>query len=456
MKPVIRPLLALGSFLFAIHAPHTALTASQSPPWQEILGPSQTELPSSGDLAVVWRNNLYKALEEAKRTGQPLFVTFRCLPCKQCADFDKEVLEGGPELDPLLRRFITVRLTNAEHLDFRIFPVEGYQDLDLSWWGWFLSPQARVYGVFGGKDHVSEHARISKQALIHTLWRVLRHHYDPRRKEWNIDGPMPDLSSRPVMAFHLPGWKSWEARASKREKLTCLHCHQLADVLRQPAIDAKTFDKQRDVEVWPLPENVGIELDRDHGLRINRVEPGSSAAQAGMRAGDELGAAGGRRLFGQADFRGVLHRGPRDAGEMEVVWLRDGKVISGALVVAPGWRKTVLDWRMSISQGFIGAAPGFFPLALHEQRRQRLGIPAGKMAIEPYMGPQTSSAAYKAGIRQNHAITAVNGQNPDLSGRAFLVWFRQQFEPGNEVTFDLRDEQGKNRQITYTLSPDDG
>jgi len=165
-----------------------------------------------------------------------------------------------------------------------------------------------------------------------------------------------------VMAFQLPGWKSWQAERSGHEKMTCLHCHQLNDVLRQPAIDAKTFDKRRDVEVWPLPENVGITLDRDDGLLVKAVEPNSAAARAGIRAGDHLGAAGGRRLFGQADFRGVLHRGPRDAGRIELVWLRDGKSHEGALEVGPGWRKTVIDWRMSLAEGNIGASPGFFPL----------------------------------------------------------------------------------------------
>src|SRR5689334_22359192 len=80
--------------------------------WQEILGPAQGEVPLP-EAPVVWRKDLDKALAEARQSNRPLFVTMRCLPCKQCAAFDKEVLEGGPELNPLLARFVTVRLTNA-------------------------------------------------------------------------------------------------------------------------------------------------------------------------------------------------------------------------------------------------------------------------------------------------------------------------------------------------------
>src|SRR5262245_1638216 len=126
-----------------------------TPSWSEILGPSQGKLPAAGSWKVTWRTNLAQALAEAGQANRQMFVTFRCLPCRQCSAFDKEVLEGGLELDPLLNQFITVRLTDASNIDLRIFPVEGFVDLDLSWWGWFLSPEGQVYGVFGGRDHVS-------------------------------------------------------------------------------------------------------------------------------------------------------------------------------------------------------------------------------------------------------------------------------------------------------------
>jgi hypothetical protein len=273
-----------------------------TPRWSEILGPAKGTIPPAPSFKVEWRSDLPSALAEAKQKQRPLFVTLRCLPCKQCAEFDKEVLDGGSGLDPLLAQFITVRLTNAAAIDLRIFPVEGFQDLDLSWWGWFLSPDAQVYAVFGGKDHISEKTRISKDALIATVWRVLKHHYDPRRKEWDLDGAVPDLS-RPVSSLAtLPGWASWDGRRSKKEKQGCVHCHDVNDILRQPAVDAHTFDKKRDVNVWPFPENIGIELARDHGLRVKTVQSNSAAATAGIQPGDELGAPAGESFSARPTF----------------------------------------------------------------------------------------------------------------------------------------------------------
>src|SRR5438132_377239 len=124
----------------------TALAAAN---WDEVLGPSQGKLPEPLP-DIIWRTDLQKALAESQQTNRPLFVTLRCLPCKQCSAFDKDVLEGGPLLAPLLSQFITVRLTDAKAIDFRLLPAQTWQDFDISWWGYFLSPQGRIYGIFGG------------------------------------------------------------------------------------------------------------------------------------------------------------------------------------------------------------------------------------------------------------------------------------------------------------------
>lgn len=424
-----------------------------TPPWKEILGPQQGKVPASASTTVKWRSDLSGAMVEARQKNQPLFVTFRCLPCKQCADFDKEVLEGGQDLDPVLTQFITVRLTDAAAIDIGIFPIEGFADMDLSWWGWFLSPEGRVYGVFGGRDHVSDTTRISTRALITSLLRVLAHHYDPRRAQWDIDGPAPDLSGERKSPRQLPGYEGWLGQSHESvRKQSCLHCHQVNDILRQPAVAAKTFDKRRDFDVWPLPENVGLVLDRDHGLLVTNVVAGSAADKAGLKTGDVLGAAGGRQCFSQTDFRGVLHRGPRGTGEMEVWWTRGGEAMSGKLAVAEGWRKTILDWRMSFAEGITSTGPGFFPMPV-KSRRERFKIPADKMAVDPYMGSDTNSPAYRAGLRGGHVITAVNGESPNLIAREFLAWFTHKFDPGDQVKLSVLDTKGEPREVNYQIPP---
>jgi hypothetical protein len=440
--------LAIASL--CIFARLTNAASAATPNWSEILTPTKANLPSTpAQQKVLWRTDLKSALAEAAKSNRPLFLTLRCLPCKQCSAFDQDVLEGGDQITPLLQQFITVRLTSASDLDLNLLPIEGFQDLDLSWWGWLLSPDARVYAVFGGRDHVSDETRISVPALANTLRRVLAHHYDPRRPTWNIDGPAPRLDNDPLNPAELPGYRNWLNTAHEEvRKQTCIHCHQVADILRQPAIDANTFDKRRDTQVWPLPENVGITVDRDHGLLVTKVERGSAADTAGVKPADILAMAGGRKLFGQADFRGVLHRAPGTNATLPIAWLRDGKVMTGTLSLKDGWRNTSADWRMSISQGNIGADPTFFPLAASRNERLRAGVGPDAMAVKPYWGDQPILAS-RAGLAKNHIITAVNGKSPDVTGRAFLVWFRMNFDPGDRVTLDVVDPAGTRKQVTY-------
>ena len=393
----------------------------------------------------MWRDELRPALAEARRSGRPLFVTLRCVPCKQCSSFDKDVLEGSKELSPLLARFVTVRLTDAFQLDANVLPFEGYQDTDLSWWAYFVSPEGRVYGIFGGRDEVSDASRISEKALVNSLRRVLDHHSDPRRKAWNIDGKAPDPKAKPKSPAKIEGYKAWVERTPHAASQSCLHCHQVGDIVRQAAIEAGKFDKKLGTTPWPLPENVGLVLDRDDGLLVREVRPKSPAAKAGLRAGDRLAAAGARRLFGQADLRGVLHRSANPSGKLRVHWMRDGERHDAVLELAPGWRRTVLDWRMSISQGNIGASLGFFPL----KGRWRQGDKSG-VAIRPFFGRSKTSAAYRAGLRAHHLIIALDDKPVTLAGRGFLVRFRLAYDPGDTVTFAVLD-RGKRREIKVKL-----
>ena len=398
-----------------------------------------------GQSNLVWRTDLEKSLFEAKLKNRPLFVTFRCLPCKQCSSFDKGVLEGGPELSPLLKEFVTVRLTDAAQLNSAIFKFEGFQDLDLSWWGYFLSPQGQIYGIFGGKDHISDSTRISIDALKNTMTRVLNYHYQPDRKKWQIDGPVPakDKGKSPK---EYPAYDKWKNHNPWVAKQACIHCHQVNDILRIDKIDLGKFDKKKDLDMWPLPENSGILLDRDHGLKITDFIT-DRPIEHDLKKGDQLIAAGDRLLFSQADYRGVLHRFDNQ-GKLPVWVNRDGEVIKTTLSLKENWKQPLkiehLYWRKSVYDGPISAGPGFFPLKGPKSGK-------GSMSVKPYMGKGANERpVYKAGLRPNHIVIAVNGESPDYFGRDFVGWFKLKFSKGDTVTYTVLE--GKNRkEIKFTL-----
>lgn len=406
--------------------------------WQSVLSESQAEIPSDPGGSIIWRTDFSSALVEAKSTGRPLLVTWRCLPCEQCSEFDEEILDGSAKLNPLLRRFITVRLTDASLLDERYFPYKTHQDLDLSWWAYFLSSNGDLYGVFGGKDHVSENTRISEEAFINNLERILAHHYDPRKDEWDVDLPVGHASITKTGPRDLRGYDLLVAKrpgmeAPHKEHGRCIHCHQVGDMLTIQAVDAGTFQLEQLTQKWPLPENVGILLNRDDGLLVERVTTGSPAERAGIRAGDRLGMADETRLFGQADFRGALHRAEYGKDVINVAWLRGEDILFGEFKVQPGWRETEHWWRKTVYDGVYGPTMGFFPLN---------GPNAGKgrgLSIRPWMGPKASERpVYKTGLRPGMEIIAINDMDKELTTRELITWFRLNHVPGEEVVYTVR------------------
>ena len=417
--------------------------------WREVLGPSHGIIPKPASAPalwrkqVVWREHFGNALREARSKNLPLFVTWRCIPCKQCAEFDKEVLDGSLQLTPLLRQFITVRMTDAAELDEAFFPYREYQDLDLSWWGYFLSPRGRLYGVFGGKDHVSDSTRISEMALVNTLKRVLLHHYDSRRESWNIDGPLPTADASPQGPREEPHFELFEKERPWMSKQNCVHCHQVGDLLHFDSMQEGNFDLKVYTQPWPLPENVGIVVDRDDGLLVTEIKPNSPAHVAGLQIGDRLGMAGKRRLFGQADFRAVLHRASYDADEIPVGWLRGDRSHFSKLKVSSGWRKTDNSWRKTVYQGIYGPQLGFFPNPGPNQGK-------GSLSLRPYMGSgdkRQNNPWYPSGLRPGMEIVEVNGQSSDWNSRQFLTWFRLNHKAGDLVNIRIRDGRVFSRRL---------
>ena len=406
--------------------------------WQEILSPSQGTIPPTPAENVVWRTDFYASLEEAQKSGRPILVTWRCLPCKQCATFDKDVLEGGTELTPLLKQFVTVRMTDAGQLDERYFPFRGYQDLDLSWWGYFLSPEGKLYGVYGGKDHLSDATRISTASFAKTMQRILAHHYDPRLPSWAaIDGTTPDTTQLKHTPRDFDTASNFIGSRPHLQKQECIHCHQVNDLIHFDAQKKGTFDLKQYTQSWPLPENVGIHLDRDDGLFVTKVEPNSPAEKAGLKVGDRLGMASNRKLHSQADFRGALHRAGYDATSIDIAWTRDDEGKLGTLETKANWREGENYWRKSVYEGIIGPHLGFFPLPGPNQGK-------GKLSIRPYMGQGEHRKTNKwndTGLQPNMEIVEINGRSDNWEARQLIAWFRLNHKPGDHIT--LKTKAGK-------------
>ena len=93
-----------------------------------------------------------KAFDEARRTGKPILVVLRCIPCEECVKLDDELIDQDPVIRPLMEQFVCVRQVSTNGLDLSLFQF----DTDQSWAVFLLNADQTIYGRFGTRSHRTE------------------------------------------------------------------------------------------------------------------------------------------------------------------------------------------------------------------------------------------------------------------------------------------------------------
>lgn len=333
-------------------------------------------------------------------------------------------------LDPIIadvaREFVLARQTRMRDVDLDLFEF----DYDLTWMGFFLDPDGRVLGRYGGRDGESPDSRLSLAGLKYAMVRALERHR--ARKPAPLAVP-----SRRRTVEDFSAAKALPPRA-------CVHCHQVYD-LRRESLLAEGKWRKEELWVYPPPENVGLSLLVDQGDLVARVVPGSVAARAGMRKGDRLLTLNDRPVASFADAQHALHRAPAQ-GKINVVWLRDDKEYQAVLALADGWRKTDISWRWSLRG--VDPPPWVQGPDLSAYEKKALGLPPDRLALE--QGQFVSPPARQAGIRQGDVIVGIDGKELSMTARQFGAYVRLNYKVGDRIVYQvLRD--GKRINVPLTL-----
>src|SRR5438093_13590389 len=72
-------------------------------------------------------NDLPRGFAQAKKTGKPLLVVLRCIPCQECVKLDEDLVDRDRRLRPLLQQFVCVRLISTNGLDLNLFQFDTDQ-----------------------------------------------------------------------------------------------------------------------------------------------------------------------------------------------------------------------------------------------------------------------------------------------------------------------------------------
>jgi hypothetical protein len=341
----------------------------------------------------------------------------------------------------LAAEFVLLRLTDIRGVNLDLFDF----DFDLTWAGFFLSPNEDVYGRYGGRDPSSPDNRMSLSGLRYAMTKALRlhqstlHHLNSKIEIPKLEDHDTNRSLRisnlglgtssPTTFDQFPG-------ARRRPSNSCIHCHQVYDFRRE---SRQSEGKWRLDEIWvyPLPENIGLTLDVDQGDRIQRVAENSPASRAGLQARDRLESINGMSVASIADVQYGLHRAPAE-GKIPISWLRAGESRSGRLTLPMGWRKTDISWRWSLRG--LEPSPWVQGEDLTPVEKKQIGLSESQLAF--YQAAFVSETARQAGIRPNDIIMGVDDKPLRMTAREFQAYIRLNYKVGDQLNYNIvRDGQ---------------
>lgn len=99
------------------------------------------------NIASFWTyDDLDRGIEQARKTGKPLLITIRCVPCHACRGMDQQVVNPTDlQLLTLMNQFVCVRIVQAWGLDLSLFQY----DMNQSWAAFLMNADGVIYGRYG-------------------------------------------------------------------------------------------------------------------------------------------------------------------------------------------------------------------------------------------------------------------------------------------------------------------
>jgi serine protease Do len=379
-------------------------------------------------------NDLAKGIEIAKKERKPLLVIFRCIPCEACALFDEQVSRREPQIKALLDKYICVRIPQGNAMDLTRFQF----DYDLSFTAFLMNPDYTIYGRFGTRSsHDDSEKDISLEGFAKALSAGLELHANYPENHAQLAGKQPRQVKikRPEDYPSLAGKYKDKIDYENKTAQSCLHCHQIRDAERLTYRTQKQPMPDQVLYPYPMPDTVGLALDRLEKAVVKSVAAGSAASQAGFQKGDEILTLAGQPMLSIADVQWVLHHaGDSDTLAAEVK--RGGKTQKLSLKLEPGWRKkSDISWRTTTWDLRRMGLGGLLLESLPAADRKSAGLEDNALALRVrHVGQYGEHAvAMRAGFKQGDVVVAFDGKSTPMSETDLLAVAVQKRMPGEKV-----------------------
>ena len=395
-------------------------------------------------------NDLPKAFTEARRTGKPIVVVLRCLPCHECVKLDDELVDTHPVIRPLLEQFVCARQVATNGLDLSLFQY----DTDQSFAVFFLNADKTIYGRFGTRSHRTEWlGDVSLKGLAKALQGALDLHsnYDTVKASLTGKRGAPMEFASPEKYPSLKGKFTDKLNYKGDVVKSCIHCHQIGDAQREYYWRARKPIPDKVLWPYPHPKSIGLILDPDELATVKDVQSESPAAAAGLKSGDVIQSLNGQPMLSIADVQWVLHNVDPAGGKVSLSVQRSSRTQDLTLKLADGWRrKGDLSWRVT-SWGLRRIATGGLLLeTLPEEARRKLSLPRNSMALRVKhsgkYGPH--GTAHRLGIKQGDIVTEFDSRNDLKSEQDLHAHVVTSKKPGDRVPITILR---KRQQLSFVL-----
>ena len=389
-----------------------------------------------------------RGFEEAKRTGKPLLVVLRCVPCLACMGIDAQVLLEEKELAKLLDQFVCVRLINANALDLSIFQF----DYDLSFTTMFFNGDGTIYGRYGSWKHQKNSQENATAGYHKALAAALAIHKGyPGNKaslatKQGAPTPFKAPTEIPALAEKYKPQLDWEGKVVG----SCVHCHMIGSAYQTWYRGKREPMPEQWLHPWPEPETIGLTLASEEIAQVSAVNSQSPAAGAGVKPGDEIISINGEPLISIADVSWALHRAP-SATSLTLEVKRDGETKAIKLDLPEGWRrKSDVTLRASIWPMRGMALGGLRIENLPDDEREKANLGGDALALRVLNVGQFGmhAAAKKAGFQKDDVIIEFDGISKTMTECQLIDHLLEKRFPGERVKATvLRGQQTKELEL---------
>lgn len=281
-----------------------------------------------GNLAGPWfYEDLDGAFAEAKKSGKPLMVVLRCVPCKPAKSIDRVVCgRTDPDLAKAMEGYVCVRIVQGYGLDLSLFQFDWRQ----TWVVFLLNADRAIYGRYDcreANDAIGLRKALEGGLELHEKWPANKAELAGKT------GPAPRWP-RPE---EIPALQEQGKPRPVTGRNGCIHCHNVLEGGTRSLEALKEPVPARDLAPYPVPQRVGLMLSTKERATVSSVDRNSPAEKAGVREGDRIVRFGGQPVLPWADVQWVLYRA-EDGDAIRVELDRGGAPVSVSLTLAPGWR----------------------------------------------------------------------------------------------------------------------